>query len=187
MLLDGQVVARPDPRLFADRGIGHIPEDRLRTALAPDLSLAENAVLREYARPPISRGPGFDPLRARAVARAIIEEAGVIPADPSRPVRNLSGGNQQRLVARREQRIATRVLVACYPTRGLDVGAVAALHAAFHRLASHGLGVVLISEELEELLDHADRIAVLFAGRIANILPAASADPERLGLLMSGQ
>ncbi len=187
VLLDGRTVARPDPRTFADAGIGHIPEDRLRTALAPDLSLADNAVLREYARPPIARGPGLDPRRAGAVARRIIEAAGLGGRDPRMPVRNLSGGNQQRLVAGRERRIAGRVLVAAYPTRGLDVGAVAALHAALHRLAAEGRGVVLISEELDELLEHADRIAVLFAGRIAGLLPAAEADPERLGLLMSGQ
>ena len=187
VLLDGVPVPRPDARHFADRGIGHIPEDRLRTALAADLSLAENAVLREYRRPPVSRGIGFSPARARALARRIIDDAGVNRRDPSVPARNLSGGNQQRLVAQRETRIATRVLVAAYPTRGLDIGAVAVLHAAMHRLRAQGLGVVLISEEIEELLEHADRIAVLFAGRIAGILPAAEADAERLGLLMSGQ
>ncbi len=187
VLLEGTVVTRPDPRTFAERGIGHIPEDRLRTALAPDLSVAENAVLREYARRPIARGFGLDPRAAGAVARRIVEAAGLDVRDPRVPVRNLSGGNQQRLVAARERRIASRVLVAAYPTRGLDVGAVATLHAAMHRLAAEGCGVVLISEELDELLEHADRIAVLFAGRIAGLLPAAGADPERLGLLMSGQ
>ena len=187
VLLDGVVAERPDPRSFADYGIGHIPEDRLRTALAADLSLAENAVLREYARPPIARGILFDRSRARTVAQRIIDDAELDRRDPSMPVRNLSGGNQQRLVARREQRIATRVLVAAYPTRGLDVGAVAALHAVLHRLRARGCGVVLISEELDEVLEHADRIAVLFAGRIAGTLPATDANPERLGLLMSGQ
>ena len=186
VLLDGRPMACPDARGFADRGIGHIPEDRLRTALAADLSLTENAVLREYARPPVSRGWRFSPSGARALARRIIDEAALDRRDPDLPARNLSGGNQQRLVARRETRIVTRVLVAAYPTRGLDIGAVAALHAAMHRLRARGLGVVLISEELDELLEHADRIAVLFAGRVAGILPAAGADPERLGLLMSG-
>jgi ABC-type uncharacterized transport system ATPase subunit len=117
----------------------------------------------------------------------IIDDARLDRRDPSLPARNLSGGNQQRLVAQREARIADRVLVAAYPTRGLDIGAVASLHAAMHRLCARGIGVVLISEEIEELLDHADRIAVLFAGRIAGILPASDAESERLGLLMSGQ
>ncbi|WP_239478798.1 ABC transporter ATP-binding protein [Lichenicola cladoniae] len=187
VLVDGVPVAQPDARDFAERGIGHIPEDRLKTALAADLSLAENAVLREYARPPVSHGIAFRPGRARILARRIIDDAELDRRDPDMPVRNLSGGNQQRLVAQRETRIASRVLVAAYPTRGLDIGAVATLHAAMHRLSAQGVGVVLISEEIEELLEHADRIAVLFAGRIAGILPAAEADPERLGLLMSGQ
>ncbi len=187
VLLDGQAVAHPTPRRFARHGIGHIPEDRLRTALAADLSLAENAVLREYDRSPVARGPLFVPGRARALAVRIIDDAQLDRRDPSLPARNLSGGNQQRLVAQREARIADRVLVAAYPTRGLDIGAVASLHAAMHRLCARGIGVVLISEEIEELLDHADRIAVLFAGRIAGILPASDAESERLGLLMSGQ
>ena len=186
VLLDGHPVSRPTARLFADRGIGHIPEDRLRTALAADLSLRENAVLREYRRRPGSRGPVPGAARTGALARRIIAAAGVVCRDPSMPVRNLSGGNQQRLVAERERRIARRALVAAYPIRGLDVGAAAVLHAGLHRLASEGAGVVLISEELDELIRHADRIAVLFAGRIVGILPAAAADPERLGLLMSG-
>jgi len=186
VLLDGTPVAA-DPRRFAGSGIGHIPEDRLRTALAADLSLGENAVLREYARPPVSRGAWFSPRRARALARRIIDDAEVNLRDPRIPARNLSGGNQQRLVAERETRIADKVLVAAYPTRGLDIGAVASLHARMQALRARGLGVVLISEEIEELLEQADRIAVLFAGRIAGIIPAADADPERLGLLMSGQ
>ncbi|MCQ8239727.1 ABC transporter ATP-binding protein [Acetobacteraceae bacterium KSS12] len=188
LLLDGASMRGIGPRGFASRGVGHMPEDRLRTGLAATLPQGENALLREYHLPPSTRfGWLFDPAGARRLARGIINAAAVNRRDPSIPARNLSGGNQQRLVAERETRISHRLLVAAYPTRGLDVGAVAALHAAMHRLRARGVAVVLISEEIEELLDHADRIAVLCAGRISGILPVAEADPEKLGLLMSGQ
>ena len=185
--LDGRVMLGAGPRAFAERGVGHIPEDRLRTALAGDLSLAENAVLREYRRMRGAGGALFSSRGVARLARRIIDDAAVDRRQSGLAARSLSGGNQQRLVAERERRIATRVLVAAYPTRGLDIGAAEALHRKMHALRDAGVAVVLISEELEELLDHADRIAVLFAGRIAGVLPAAEADAERLGLLISGQ
>ncbi len=103
------------------------------------------------------------------------------------PARNLSGGNQQRLVARRETRIAERVLVAAYPSRGLDVGAIETLLALIARLRDEGKAVLLFSEELSELIELSDRIAVLFNGRIMGTLPTAEADVETLGLMMGGQ
>ncbi|MFN6978191.1 MAG: ABC transporter ATP-binding protein, partial [Gemmobacter sp.] len=107
------------PAAFAAAGMGHIPEDRLGSGLAPALSVADNAVLREYALPPVSRGPLMARGAARRLARDIAAAADVTVPDLGMPVRNLSGGNQQRLVARREMRIATRALVAAYPSRGL--------------------------------------------------------------------
>ena len=103
------------------------------------------------------------------------------------PVRNLSGGNQQRLVARREMRIASRVLIAAYPSRGLDVGAINTMMRYFVELRDSGVGVVLISEELEELLNLSDRIAVMFHGEIMGIIETASTDIEAIGLMMGGQ
>ncbi len=103
------------------------------------------------------------------------------------PIRNLSGGNQQRLVARREMRIATRVLIAAYPSRGLDVGAINTMLQYFVELRDSGVAVVLISEELEELLNLSDRIAVLYEGRVTGIFVAKDADIETIGLLMGGQ
>ena len=187
ILIDGIPIRHPNPLDFARRGVGHIPEDRLRTALAGDLSLAENAVLREYRVPPVSNGMIFSPARARRLGRQIIDAAALNRREPDLAARNLSGGNQQRLVAEREMRIAHKVLIAAYPTRGLDIGAVTALHLRLRRLRDSGAAIVLISEEIEELLEQADRIAVLFRGRIAGIVTARAADPEGLGLLMSGQ
>ena len=112
---------------------------------------------------------------------------GLAVPDFAMPVRNLSGGNQQRLVARREMRIASRLLIAAYPSRGLDVGAINTMMRYFVELRDAGVGVILISEELEELLNLSDRIAVMFHGEIMGIVETASTDIEAIGMLMGGQ
>jgi ABC-type uncharacterized transport system ATPase subunit len=187
IMVDGAPVRSLDPATFAGLGVGHIPEDRLRSGLAPALSVADNAVLREYKREPVSHGPAFSPRAAVKVAQAIAAAANVMVPDFGMPVRNLSGGNQQRLVARREMRIAANALIAAYPSRGLDVGAINTMLHYFVELREAGVAVVLISEELEELLNLSDRIAVIYEGRIMGIFPTAQADLETIGLLMGGQ
>jgi ABC-type uncharacterized transport system ATPase subunit len=187
ILIDGSPVKSLDPVTFIDLGVGHIPEDRLRSGLAPSLSVTDNAVLREYKAPPVARGPLLDLRAAGKLARTIAAAAGVTVPHFGMPVRNLSGGNQQRLVARREMRIARKLLVAAYPGRGLDVGAINTMLRYFVELRDAGVAVVLISEELEELLDLSDRIAVLYEGRIIGVIDAGAADMETIGLLMGGQ
>jgi len=172
---------------FASFGVGHIPEDRLHSGLAPALSITDNAVIREYKKPPVSVGAWFRPRAATALAETIAAAASVAVPDFGMPVRNLSGGNQQRLVARREMRIAGRVLIAAYPSRGLDVGAINTMMRYFVELRDAGCAVVLISEELEELLNLSDRIAVMFHGQIMGVVDGISADIEEIGLLMGGQ
>ena len=185
--IDGSTIAALDPAIFIERGIGHIPEDRLRSGLAPSLSVTDNAVLREYDEPPVSRGPMFDTRAADHLAHQIAEAADVAVPDFGMPVRNLSGGNQQRLVARREMRIASKVLVAAYPSRGLDVGAINTMLRYFVEMRDRGVAVILISEELEELLTLSDRIAVLYEGRVMGDFPAENANLETIGLLMGGR
>lgn len=195
-------IARPDQgRIWLDEqditgsgaahvtalGMGHIPEDRLGSGLAPGLSITDNAVLREYTKPPVARGPWFLLKAAQALVRQIAGAAEVTVPDFAMPIRNLSGGNQQRLVARREMRIATRVLVAAYPSRGLDVGAINTMMRYFTELRDQGVAVVVISEELEELMNLSDRIAVMFHGEIMGIVPGDGADLNAIGLMMGGQ
>jgi ABC-type uncharacterized transport system ATPase subunit len=172
---------------FAAFGVGHIPEDRLHSGLAPALSVTDNAVIREYHKPPVSAGWAYKPRAAIALARKIAEAASVMVPDFSMPVRNLSGGNQQRLVARREMRIASRILIAAYPSRGLDVGAINTMMRYFVELRDAGVGVLLVSEELEELLNLSDRIAVMFHGEIMGTVKTAETDIEVVGLMMGGQ
>ena len=187
VLLGDTDITRLDAGAIARLGVGHIPEDRLASGLAPALSVTDNAVLREHDRPPVSRGPWFSLGAARGLARGIAAAAEVGVPDFDMPVRNLSGGNQQRLVARREMRIAARLLVAAYPSRGLDVGAINTMMRYFVELREQGVAVVLVSEELEELLNLTDRIAVMFQGRIMGVVDAATADIEAIGLMMGGR
>ena len=171
---------------FVDRGIGHVPEDRLKTALMPASSIAENLALREYRTSPIARGALVDETAMVANALQIASDARVDIEQVWAPVGNLSGGNQQRLVLRREIRIARRALIAAYPSRGLDVGATNSFHQQLLELRSRGIAVILISEELDELLDLADEIAVLSGGRISGLVRAGEADREQIGLWMGG-
>ncbi len=172
---------------FVAQGVGHIPEDRLASGLAPTLSISDNAVLREYDEAPVGWRGLFRPGAARALARAVAGAASVNVPDFAMPARNLSGGNQQRLVARREMRIAQKALIAAYPSRGLDVGAIDAMMTYFVELRDSGVAVVLISEELEELMNLSDRIAVMFHGAVMGVVDTSQARIEEIGLMMGGR
>jgi general nucleoside transport system ATP-binding protein len=185
--IDGMPVNGLGPADFVAAGVGHIPSDRLRSGLAPSLDVSDNAVFREYKAPPIAWGPLFRPTAAEALARGIATDAEVAVPSFGMPVRNLSGGNQQRLVARREMRVANKLLVAAYPSRGLDVGAINTMLRYLVELRDQGMAVVLISEELDELLNLCDRLIVLYEGRIMGTFDAKDADLETIGLLMGGK
>ncbi|TCL65142.1 ABC transporter ATP-binding protein [Rhizobium sp. BK251] len=187
ILIDGEPVARSHAAAFAELGIGHIPEDRLHSGLAPALSVTANAVMREYKNAPVTSRGIYRPSAATALAKDIAAAADVAIPDFAIPIRNLSGGNQQRLVARREMRIADKVLIAAYPSRGLDVGAINTMLRYIVELRDAGAGIILISEELEELLNLSDRIAVLYEGRIMGIVESDRADVDEIGLLMGGR
>jgi len=187
IIVHGAAMAGHKAGEFAAAGIGHIPEDRLHSGLAPALSITTNAVMREYFKPPVTKAGFYSPRAAERLAREIAAAADVAIPDFGMPIRNLSGGNQQRLVARREMRIADRILVAAYPSRGLDVGAINTMLRYIVELRDAGAGIVLISEELEELLNLSDRIAVLFEGRIMGILDNDNIDIDDIGLLMGGR
>ncbi|WP_112974174.1 MULTISPECIES: ABC transporter ATP-binding protein [unclassified Rhizobium] len=187
ILIAGRPVDKSNAAAFAESGIGHIPEDRLHSGLAPALSITVNAVMREYKKPPVSSGGSYKPGAATALAKEIASAAEVSIPDFAMPIRNLSGGNQQRLVARREMRIADKVLIAAYPSRGLDVGAINTMLRYIVELRDAGAGIILISEELEELLNLSDRIAVLYEGKIMGIVDNDKTDIDEIGLLMGGR
>jgi simple sugar transport system ATP-binding protein len=171
---------------FAQAGIGHIPEDRLRSGIAGPLSLTRNAILREYGAPPLSSGPWLRPGAARSFTQDLLNAAKVAAPTVALPIRNLSGGNQQRFIVERETRIATRALIAAYPTRGLDIAAAELVRGQLIALRNSGVGVLVISEDLDELLGLADRIAVMYEGRIIGTR-APPWQRDELGLLIGGR
>jgi simple sugar transport system ATP-binding protein len=182
----GSALRAGDPRAAITAGLAYVPEDRLGTGLAPGLSVAMNVVLKSYRAPPVSRGPVLLLRRMRELALSLIRRYDVKAPGPDTPVRDLSGGNLQKLVLGREFEGERRVLVAGQPTRGLDVGAIETVHAHLREAAAKGLAVLMISEDLDEILALADRIVVMYEGEIRGELDARTATVEEIGYLMAG-
>jgi general nucleoside transport system ATP-binding protein len=171
---------------LADGGVGHIPEDRNKMGLFPSLPVLHNAILREYRKPPIRKGMQLMKKPAVALALQLVAKGDVRVPNIGVLSRVLSGGNQQKLLTQREIAIAERVLVAMHPTRGLDVAATEAVQRALIEHRNNGVAVLLISEDLDEIISVADRIAVMYEGEIVGVVEARHADREKIGLLMGG-
>jgi general nucleoside transport system ATP-binding protein len=175
-----------DAREAISAGIAYVPEDRLGTGVAPGLSVADNVVLKSYRKPPASRGPFLVLRKIRELAEAVIQRYDVRTSGPEVPARQLSGGNLQKVVLAREFSGEPVVLVAASPTRGLDVAGIETVHAYLRDAAEGGVGVLLISEDLDEIRALADRVAVMYEGALVGERDAEAATVEELGLLMAG-
>ncbi len=170
---------------FLSSGIGHIPEDRQRRGLVLEFSLAENLVLHDYAKEPYSRWSFLNPQRVLDAARGLLKEFDVRGGSPTTRASALSGGNQQKVVLAREISRDPAVLIAAQPTRGLDVGAIEFVHRRLVEQRDAGKAVLLVSLELEEVLGLADRILVIYEGRIAGEFDPSVTEQE-LGIAMTG-
>ena len=175
-----------DPREAILAGVAHVPEDRLGTGLAPSLSVTSNVVMKTYRRRSFSRGPLLALHRMRDAAVRIIKRYDVKTPGPATPVRNLSGGNLQKLILGREFEDDPLVLVVAQPTRGLDVGAIETVHSYIRDAAARGVAILLMSEDLDEIRALAERILVVYEGEIVGELHAGAASIEELGYLMAG-
>jgi general nucleoside transport system ATP-binding protein len=175
-----------DPRKAIAAGIAYVPEDRLGTGVAPGLSVASNVVLKSYREPPASRGPLLQLRRIRELAQRVMQRYDVRASSPEIPAWQLSGGNLQKVVLAREFSGKPAVLVVAAPTRGLDVAGIETVHSYLREAARQGVGVLMISEDLDEILALADRIVVLYEGAVAGERDAETATVEDLGLLMAG-
>jgi simple sugar transport system ATP-binding protein len=182
----GRALRCGDPRSAIGAGVAYVPEDRLGTGVAPSLSIASNLVLKSYRRAPVSRGPLLLLRSIRDRAHELIHRYAIAAPGPDAPARLLSGGNLQKVVLAREFSGHPRLLVAASPTRGLDVGAIETVHAYLREAAAGGVGVLLLSEDLDEILELADRVAVMYEGRVLGELDAGTATVEEIGLLMAG-
>jgi simple sugar transport system ATP-binding protein len=186
MRIGGKPLRLGDPRTAIAAGIAYVPEDRLGTGVAPSLSIASNLVLKSYRGRTASRGPLLRLGRIREHAVEMIRHYRIAAPGPAAPARLLSGGNLQKVVLAREFSGEPRLVVAAAPTRGLDVGAIETVHAYLREAAAEGVAVLLISEDLDEILLLADRIAVMYEGAIVGETTRADASVEELGLLMAG-
>jgi simple sugar transport system ATP-binding protein len=186
ILMDGRNVTRASVRERGDAGLSHIPEDRHERGLVLEYTLAENLILGQQHR--FTRGGALDTARIDAHAQELIRKFDVRPSDASLPARALSGGNQQKIVIAREMAGGRpfSVLLAAQPTRGVDVGAIEFIHGQLRAARAEGKAVVLVSADLTEVLALADRVAVMYGGRIVTIVPGASASAEQLGPYMTG-
>jgi general nucleoside transport system ATP-binding protein len=184
--VEGRALGGGDARAAIGAGVAHVPEDRLHTGVAPSLSIASNLVLKSYRGRGVAKGPLLRLRTIRDHAARLIARYDVRGGAPELPARRLSGGNLQKVVLAREFEGSPRALVVASPTRGLDVAAIETVHRYLRDAASSGVGVLLISEDLDEIRALADRIAVIYEGAIVGELAAAVATVEELGLLMAG-
>ena len=182
----GKVVTNAAPITMVEAGVAYVPEDRSATGSAPNLSLAENMALKSYRTRAQSRGPMLRRGTIRANAVDLIKRFNISAPGPLTPVRKLSGGNLQKVILAREISSEPQVLIAAYPTRGLDIGATESVRKILLEERNSGAAILLISEELDEIFSISDRIAVIYEGRIMGTLPAATASREEVGLMMAG-
>jgi simple sugar transport system ATP-binding protein len=183
--VDGVVVPTGRPGAMMHAGISVIPEDRHGSGCVLDMSVAENLSFCDLDA--VSSGRFLNRRRIRERAQELIQLFDIKTPSPDTPMRQLSGGNQQRVVLAREMSRDPKFLVAAQPTRGLDVGAIEYVTDQLRAIRADRIGVLLISTELEEVLALSDRVAVIFRGRILGVMDRQDIDVERLALMMGGQ
>ncbi len=167
-------------------GVGHIPEDRHKRGLILDYSLFENSVLGIHRNAPFSKGIVMNYKEIRKHCDELIREFDIRTPNADVNAQSLSGGNQQKLIAAREISKDPELLIAAQPTRGLDVGAIEYIHKRLVGERDKGKAVLLVSLELDEILSLSDRIAVMYDGKIVDILDREDATEQKLGILMAG-
>lgn len=193
--INGHEVLNNTPKELFKKGIKNIPEDRHKRGLILDFTVAENTVLQNYKDARFSKNGILDKEAIEKYSDGIIERFDVRPTDHTVKARALSGGNQQKIIIGREvdnievSRASTgeaQLLIATQPTRGLDVGAIEFVHKALVKQRDEGNAVLLVSLELDEVMNVSDRIAVIYEGKIVGVVDAKDADENTLGLMMAG-
>jgi ABC-type uncharacterized transport system ATPase subunit len=179
-------ITKATPREITELGVAHVPEDRQQDGLILPFPVADNLVLNTYYLPPFTQGVV---MRQEAVVESAVEriqEFDIRTPGPQTSAGSLSGGNQQKLIVAREFSRPIRLLIASQPTRGLDVGSIEFIHGRIIDKRDEGVAVLLVSPELDEIMDLSDRIAVMYRGQIMDVLPGKKATKEQVGLLMAG-
>lgn len=184
--VNGEEVANSEPDRAIKSGVSHIPEDRTGVGSAPNMSITENTIMKNYHDQPIGNRWSINFIEARNYARGLKEEYGILAPGVRTQARKLSGGNLQKVILAREISAHPKLMVAVQPTRGLDVGAIESIQRLLLEQRETGTAILLISEELDELLALSDRIAVIYEGEIMGVVPAEDANVYEIGLMMTG-
>jgi simple sugar transport system ATP-binding protein len=186
VLLSGQDITHSNPRQITELGTAHIPEDRQKDGLVLGLPISDNLVLNTYYLKPYSKGIWLDQKVIIETGENLVKSFDIRTPSVFTPASSLSGGNQQKIIVAREFSRPIKLLIASQPTRGLDVGSIEYIHNRLLAKRDEGCAVLLVSTELDEVMQLSDRIAVLYRGKIISILDAKTASKEQLGLLMAG-
>lgn len=184
--IKGESIHKKSARQITEMGVGHVPEDRHRDGIVMEMSVAENIALQTYYQAPNSRHGVLDYSYIDSHARELMKEYDVRAASELVEIGNLSGGNQQKAVIAREVSRHPDLLVVSQPTRGLDVGAIEYIHKRLIQQRTEGKAVLVVSFELDEILNVSDRIAVIHDGQIVGIVDPKQTTEKELGLLMAG-
>ncbi|WP_088350815.1 ABC transporter ATP-binding protein [Ureibacillus massiliensis] len=186
VILNGERLQSPSVRELIDKGIAHIPENRMKSGLAGSLGIVDNLLMKSYKS---NKRTKFGLMKKKENiewANQLVERFDVRTPNLINPVGQLSGGNQQKLLFAREIDLNPRLLIAVHPTQGLDVGATEAVHEMLINLRDSGSGVLLISEDLDEIIKLSDKILVLYNGNINGVVKKDQVDKEFIGQLMAG-
>ena len=182
----GKDITNKTPREIIDAGMGYIPEERNTEGIVPPFSIKENFVLKDISSPLFSSHAFINGKKVDSAAEKLVKRFDVRCPGIETAAGSLSGGNIQKVILAREIERKPKFLVAVYPTRGLDMGAVEFIHSELLKIRESGIGILLISEELDEIINLSDRIAVIYKGSIQKVLEKKEATRERLGILMAG-
>ena len=185
--INGKDITNKKPRKITESGVGHIPQDRHKHGLVLDFSIGHNIALQTYYQDPISKNGIMNYSKVSELAQKVIKDYDVRTQGEHTPARALSGGNQQKAIIGREVLRDPELLIAALPTRGLDVGAIEFIHQRLIEQRDNGKAVLLLSFELDEIMNVSDRIAVIYDGEIVDTLLPKETSEQELGLLMAGQ
>ncbi len=186
IIINGQDLENQPPITAIRSGVSHVPEDRTHVGSAPNMTITENTIMKDYRQEPIGNGWSINFPRARHHANTLKVQYNILCPSVDTLARKLSGGNLQKVILAREISSKPQLMVAVQPTRGLDVGAIESIQTLLLEQRESGTAILLISEELEELLSLSDRIAVIFDGKIMGTVDADKADIDEIGLMMTG-
>ena len=187
VFLGGEEITNHSAREIADLGVAHVPAERIKMGIVPNMSVRENLILKDYRHPPFSRGVFLNYKKAEANAQRAMADYQIAAPSDNTAAKLLSGGNIQRMVLARELLGNPRLIVAAHPTYGLDVGATEQVRQVLLKQRDQGAAILLISEDLEEVMALSDRILVMFSGEVMGIVDAEGAKIDEIGLMMAGE